>query len=64
MIGPALVVCTRCREPLGAALLRYAHHGHVYCLECAQVLALVDGVERDPKKYGGHQYRGPKELTR
>jgi hypothetical protein len=39
--------------------LRLRHLGHAYCAECARYVGLVTDVERDPKKMGGHTYKGP-----
>jgi hypothetical protein len=64
MVAGQLKVCTRCRDPIGPADIAYKHSGHDYCDDCAQILTLVDGVERDPKKFGGHQYVGPKVVIR
>lgn len=34
------------------------HNGFMFCLQCAEQVGIIinDMVERDPKKWGGHQY--------
>ena len=59
-ISPQLVVCTRCRQPIANHENRLRHIGAAFCEPCARFVGLVDGIERDPRKYGGHEYRGPR----